>query len=700
MKTYLRDVLRRYLFLLVACFLIVGNGFSAESTAWGAVNGSVRQIGNQQVLSLWGSNYEMGYAHGYLLADKIRDLIDHYMINTVTGSVSNYNTLVAKAIDVKQFQWKNLDEINGMEAGMAASGKSLYVASIRRNINSSDIKALNLQEEFYFGCSSFGVWGNATVNRETIVARNLDFYWDPEGNNANYQMVIAYEPTGKTRFISFAWPGSVGVYSGMNENGVTMMANTGNLVNPYGGPFQPVSEVYRTILETTATNNFYYQPLNVITSVHENPPEIIQVGTLYQSSGDPIYCIEQSHDLDVIRYSADNGYDHIIATNHFMSVPATPSSESLNRYNAIRNGLISLYGSGDGKVNSSEARNILRSVANSVAPTLTSIVIRPNTMDFDLSFAKVVNGVFTAATSIAPQTYTWVSLFPDHVLTAMNDSYSTTANITLNQAAPGVLGNDIGSSGATLTAQLVSGPSHGALALNSNGSFAYAPAANYAGSDSFTYRANDGTNSSNVATVTITVTQTVALSSLTINPVSVTGGATSTGTVTLTAPAPYGGVVVALSDNSSATGVPSTVTVASGNTSATFTIATTSVSSNTSVTIFAVYAGVTKTATLTVAASSVVSLSSLSLNPTSVRGGSSSQGTVILSGPAPSGGVVVSLSDNSSAASVPASVTVASGSTSASFTITTTRVSSTRSVTISARYGGVTKTAVLTVRHR
>ena len=47
--------------------------------------------------------------------------------------------------------------------------------------------------------------------------------------------------------------------------------------------------------------------------------------------------------------------------------------------------------------------------------------------------------------------------------------------------------------------------SHGALTLNADGSFTYTPDADYSGTDSFTYRANDGTSDSNLATVTIEV---------------------------------------------------------------------------------------------------------------------------------------------------------------------------------------------------
>src|SRR5205807_1685937 len=51
----------------------------------------------------------------------------------------------------------------------------------------------------------------------------------------------------------------------------------------------------------------------------------------------------------------------------------------------------------------------------------------------------------------------------------------------------------------------ISGPSHGTLTLNADGSFDYTPANGFAGDDTFTYKANDGTSDSNVATVTIHV---------------------------------------------------------------------------------------------------------------------------------------------------------------------------------------------------
>ncbi len=88
---------------------------------------------------------------------------------------------------------------------------------------------------------------------------------------------------------------------------------------------------------------------------------------------------------------------------------------------------------------------------------------------------------------------------------AVNDA------VTINEdgtATGNVLGNDtdIDTPHGQLTAVLVSGPAHAAsFALNADGSFSYMPAADYNGSDGFTYKANDGSLDSNTATVTITV---------------------------------------------------------------------------------------------------------------------------------------------------------------------------------------------------
>ena len=90
---------------------------------------------------------------------------------------------------------------------------------------------------------------------------------------------------------------------------------------------------------------------------------------------------------------------------------------------------------------------------------------------------------------------------------AVNDSFTGDEDTDITgDVTPGTVGQDSDIDGDPLTVALVTGPTHGTLTLNANGSFTYTPDADYNGPDSFTYRVNDGTANSNIATVSLTVT--------------------------------------------------------------------------------------------------------------------------------------------------------------------------------------------------
>jgi hypothetical protein len=89
-----------------------------------------------------------------------------------------------------------------------------------------------------------------------------------------------------------------------------------------------------------------------------------------------------------------------------------------------------------------------------------------------------------------------VNVAPVAVEQTVATAEDTAANITLSAT-------DV--DGDSLTYAVVGNPTHGTLS-GTTPNLTYTPAVDYNGSDSFTYKANDGTANSNVATVTITIT--------------------------------------------------------------------------------------------------------------------------------------------------------------------------------------------------
>ncbi len=89
---------------------------------------------------------------------------------------------------------------------------------------------------------------------------------------------------------------------------------------------------------------------------------------------------------------------------------------------------------------------------------------------------------------------------------ALDDTFlDAVENTFYSVAAPGVLVNDTDADNDPLSAALLQGAAYGTVGLSEDGSFTYDPDDNFHGSDSFTYRAFDGSSYSDPATVTIEV---------------------------------------------------------------------------------------------------------------------------------------------------------------------------------------------------
>ncbi len=217
-----------------------------------------------------------------------------------------------------------------------------------------------------------------------------------------------------------------------------------------------------------------------------------------------------------------NGYSSPVATVHLVVMPvdqpptASDVSFSTNEdapLNVAGPGLLAFATDPDTAVSDLRAF-----VVNN--PSHGSVTLNP-----DGSFSYQPDPLFQGTDSFSYRVFdgtlysdvatAFVSVnFVDHAPTARDDAYVSSEDSSLSiPAGSGVLANDsdpdnnqFAEGVQTLSTILVDQPLHGTVFLNSDGSFDYFPNDPlYHGLDSFSYRATDGTLSSNLATVTIAI---------------------------------------------------------------------------------------------------------------------------------------------------------------------------------------------------
>lgn len=195
----------------------------------------------------------------------------------------------------------------------------------------------------------------------------------------------------------------------------------------------------------------------------------------------------------------------------------------------------------------------------------------------------------------------------------------------------------------------------------------------------------DATNTAGLrSTLTIAFSlEAVEVSSLSVAPVSVVGGMDAVASVQLNRSAPAGGVTVTLSSsNSAAASLPETsVLIPEGESVAERAVKTLPVAPDTLVTISAATPGSTpKSASLMVQAPRVTSFA---LDESRVAGGTAATATVYLNGPAPAGGLSLTLATSNGTVVPSKTVSVPSGETTASSSVQTEVVAEPTAVTLS-----------------
>lgn len=174
---------------------------------------------------------------------------------------------------------------------------------------------------------------------------------------------------------------------------------------------------------------------------------------------------------------------------------------------AIFGNIVASYNSGMGVLtltSSGATATVAQWQAALRAVTYTNSSDTPSTASRTISF-MANDGTSNSNVTTRTVTVAAVNDAPVAVGDSLTVAEGGTAS-TLTGGATSVLANDTDADLDALTAVVVTGPTHGSLTLNADGTFSYTHNGSETTSDSFSYKPSDGTANGNTVTTTITVT--------------------------------------------------------------------------------------------------------------------------------------------------------------------------------------------------
>ena len=207
--------------------------------------GFLEEVNGGRVLHLKGTPYEMGYQHGALLKEDIRELV-HFLFEVKAkdlkvdlGSLQlspNPKVLIATIAEMqKKFVPQRFyEELQGLADGSGLPLKDVVVANFIPEL---------------FHCSGFALSGKATKDGTLYHGRVLDYGVD--WRLQDHAVVVIAEPAGKIPFVNIAYAGFIGSVTGMNAERISLGEMGGRGLGHWQGV--PMSFLMRMALEEART---------------------------------------------------------------------------------------------------------------------------------------------------------------------------------------------------------------------------------------------------------------------------------------------------------------------------------------------------------------------------------------------------------------------------------------------------------------
>ena len=302
------------------------------------VNGWEEMIGDIPIIHVYGSDYEMGYALGYLDGDRWNYKMENDMIQWL--GAPTYESVCSQYYDYFTVPQRLDDIAEGVIDGLSARPDSAcYSPSLGRDFNEVDFHVSNsivdicaiIMKDGRRSCTSLSAWDAATAGDPELqgapaMARNYDGSFDPVMNKV--PSVIAMAPDEGHQTVLCGWTLELDCSSGMNEYGICLTRNASNneFVYVLEPLFVPIGyAIFLGLLEEDFDSSGTCDLEDLLTAVtfwNRSPSRIIHalgprnLGYM----GEPAVVVEINNaEGYVFRYAEDDSVltpDHLAATNH------------------------------------------------------------------------------------------------------------------------------------------------------------------------------------------------------------------------------------------------------------------------------------------------------------------------------------------------------------------------------------------------
>ena len=390
----------------VGLALVVALGCGWFAQAQQEVNGTRRDAADHWVIHVWGTHEEMGYAHGYLMAEEVMALANGYVLPMFGVDGGTYEMLKSAFGGMLDYPDPIREEAEAILEGVAAAGVSLEMTELGRDIDAEDLLLANSAADLfgvYFGCSSISAWGTATADDgelagELAMVRDLDWGYRGDVDLREFATVIARDPDEGQPWVSIGFPSYVGCLSCFNHSGIGAFQNQGNTMTMLGDidggdTLVPIHMSIRTGIESPDYNG---DGVATIDDVIDSVSDVGRIGS-YEAhlispanrSDPPAAILEADHGGLVVRYPDTEplpSSDCVATTNHHRLLT---EPEFCDRYDTI----VEMVGEYDGALTLNRLWEIETEVAwNSFGSgTIHTMRVVPADLTLEVAFSDADN---------------------------------------------------------------------------------------------------------------------------------------------------------------------------------------------------------------------------------------------------------------------------------------------------------------------